>query len=185
MIIGTAGAIAAGKNTLGDHLVMTRQAVLMNTSDAIVEEVKTQLKATMDVYAGLKYKMQPGTFVPPETHHRILVTERDDFGRRILQDHGVSRRRVNPDYWIPIWTRAIMHQVNLRRDVVIPGIRYQNEIEMIRRLGVKIGIFAWVVKVERSNQVVTEAMAHEVEHGLDNYADWDHVFVNDGDVPKL
>lgn len=83
--------------------------------------------------------------------------------RQILISLGQSMRAISPTFWID--------QVPLDRNIVIPDLRFPNEVEFVKKHG---GI---VIKVERpgiedSNDLADSALA--------DYTGWDYVVQNTG-----
>ena len=98
--------------------------------------------------------------------------------RLLLQWWGTEfKRSIDPDYWVKrlkVWLSVAKNYVDL---VVIPDVRFVNEIETVKQLG---GI---VIRVERPQLVQCDT--HASEKLLDDYKNWDSVIVNDGTLDEL
>ena len=95
---------------------------------------------------------------------------KDEVGRRFLQDLGVACRGLDPDYWV----RPVL--LDLPSKLVITDVRFQNDAIAITRAG---GLVIWIERpgVEAVNQ-------HVSEHDL---AEWnfDGAIINDGTLADL
>lgn len=96
---------------------------------------------------------------------------KDDAGRQMLQEVGMLARQANPDHWVA--------QVEAQFDghrVVVTDVRFQNEVEAIRRAG---GV---VLRVTRGG--VGPVNEHLSEIALGD-GPLDGVLRNDGDRETL
>lgn len=100
--------------------------------------------------------------------------EKDERGRRLLQDLGVGARElIDPD----VWVKTLEADVDSHADpAVITDVRFPNEIEWIRDRG---GI---VVRIDRPG--TGPANAHVSEHVWCDVIP-DEVIVNDGTLKQL
>lgn len=100
--------------------------------------------------------------------------QKDDVGRRLLQDLGVAvREHLDPDAWVNASEAAIERAGT---PVVITDVRFPNELKMIRRRGGKI------LRIERPG--VGAINAHSSEHSV-NAGDCDLILHNDGTLADL
>lgn len=102
--------------------------------------------------------------------------EKDELGRKLLQDIGTTGRNYNEDmwvdhviYWIQWWASGTAdHQL-----AVVTDARYPNEIQRIKRE------FPDVVTIRITRDSV-EKLEHPSETALDQWTDWDYVVENNG-----
>jgi hypothetical protein len=174
MIIGTSGAIKSGKSVLADYLVTSRGYEIVNTYQAILDEVVTEFRTTLVAYVTATEHRQ----VTEEYLRHRLAHDRDMFYRAILQDYGTARRHVDPHYWCKKWRPEIEALLAQDINVAFPGVRYVEEVLLVKSLG------GYLVKINRPDSG-DQAMKHEVEHGLDSYIAWDLVLDNTLGVEEL
>lgn len=104
---------------------------------------------------------------------------KDENGRKLLQDLGVAMRSVNEDYWVRKMAARLNELIGSRMfpakkepplAILVTDCRFDNEIEMIKRLG---GV---VWRLERPGLPKTDT--HVSETALDDYQ-FDHLIVAD------
>lgn len=113
MVLGITGGIGSGKDTFCDYTGFRK----IGFADA--------LKYTCQDLTGHDYTLR-------ETKDMEIwpgVT-----GRKVLETIGAVMRSLNENYWVDI----VIDQTFWSNNVVIPDVRYENEIERIRSLGGKI-----------------------------------------------
>lgn len=114
MILGVTGGIGSGKDTFCDQAFAKK----IGFADA--------LKETCNYLTGHDYTLR-------ETKDMEIwpgVT-----GRRVLEVVGTqAMRSLNENYWID----KALEKAKLYDNVVIPDVRFPNEVEAIRKLGGKI-----------------------------------------------
>lgn len=100
--------------------------------------------------------------------------EKDDDGRKLLQELGHGARQVLGD---DVWTTAALRRIPANTPVVFDDVRYANEVDTVRLLG---GV---VVRVVRPG--VVPARGHVTETSLDHYAGFDAAIDNSGSLADL
>ena len=107
--------------------------------------------------------------------------EKDELGRKILQDIGTNGRNYNRDIWvndtidrIQWWTR----QSSDNQLAVVTDTRYPNEIQRIKHE------FPNVVTIRITRDSV-EKLKHPSETALDQWTDWDYVVENNGSLEEF
>lgn len=97
---------------------------------------------------------------------------KDIEGRRILQETGTVFRNSYKDSWVDIMI-GFLKGAKLSYDwVLVPDVRYPNEIEKIKTLVPDVIDRLEIIRVERpnyENDLTTEQKKHESEVALDNY----------------
>ena len=91
--------------------------------------------------------------------------EKDERGRRLLQDLGQCFRDYDRGTWIDYWTRKVEPLTGYGGMVIADDVRYDNEAERIFSLGGSI------VLMDRPGGPVLEGAAgeHPSENGLTNF----------------
>lgn len=99
--------------------------------------------------------------------------------REILQKVGTEgmRNGVHKDFWIFVKKLEITNGDYSHLDyLMFPDCRFQNELDFIKELG---GINIKVIGVDENGDLVPSTKhSHESETNLDDWTDWDLVFVN-------
>lgn len=102
--------------------------------------------------------------------------------REFLQLLGteVGRKLIGEDVWVDMAARHAQERMDGGEDVIITGIRYPNEVSMIRRLG---GALWWVERPGFSAPSDSTG-AHDSENSV-TWQDFDVVIRNDKTLPDL
>ncbi len=97
--------------------------------------------------------------------------------RQILQMAGMKLREIYPDIWVD---KLFDNIVGLDR-VVIPDVRYVNEVEAIHRAGGEV----WRIDRDGAGASAVELASHASEIELDNYQNFDIIIENNGTKEEL
>jgi len=116
-IIGICGGIESGKDTFCDYVVTTRFAAKIGFADALKQVCQDLTGHDYTLRETKDMEIWPG------------VT-----GRKVLETVGAAMRSINENFWVDLALEQTFHY-NL---AVIPDVRYDNEVEAIRKLGGKI-----------------------------------------------
>ena len=117
MVYGITGGIGSGKDTFCDYAVATRFATKIGFADALKElchdltghDYTLRTTKDMDIWPGVT-------------------------GRKVLETVGAAMRSLNENFWVDL----ALEQTFCLNLVVIPDVRYENEVKAIRALGGKI-----------------------------------------------
>jgi hypothetical protein len=175
-LIGIGGALAAGKDTVADHLVAKHGWKKHWMSEPLNDALLT-LNPVIEIdndhfkvrYARLVSEVG---YTAAKEHPEV---------RRLLQVLGteVGRNMIGEDTWVDIAGRKIDDsRLAERRDVIITGVRFKNELTMIKQRG---GILLYVDRPGRSSTVHA---AHASENSLTK-DDFDVVVDNIGTLENL
>lgn len=175
-LIGIGGALTAGKDTVADHLVDRHGWKKHFMSEPLNEALMT-LNPVIDRlgdgrlirYADL---VNDVGYTSAKEHPEV---------RRLLQYMGteVGRKMIDEDVWVKIAGHSIDDSRLLEhRDVIITGVRFKNELKMIRSRG---GILLYV---DRPGLPPAPSSAHASENSLQP-ADFDVIVMNDGSLDDL
>lgn len=150
MLIGITGYARVGKDTVANRLVTKYDFTRIGFADKL---------------------KQLARLIDPEVDELLNIVTWEEVKqvtkyRKLLQDLGNSARIVLGD---TVWIDAVMTNIDKHQHVVIPDVRYPNELEAIKDYG------GYVVRVKRPgvgpfNQHITETAqaAFEVDYTLNN-----------------
>lgn len=171
-LIGVAGRKTAGKDVVADALVEKLGWSKLGMSDnlhnclMVLNPIIGRRRFRIERYRDLVERVG---FVEAKKHPEV---------RRLQQTLGteVGRNMIDVNLWIDMTERSICDLLCQERDVIVTGIRYRNELEMIERLG---GTTLWV---ERPGLVLADGHSSENSLGAE---DFQRVIFNDGTVEDL
>ena len=165
MILGIAGHMRSGKDTLAAYFVRAHGFARVGFADALKDEVLTRLPRTLAAIGELAYPELSTLAIGA-----YLLKTKPPVIRALLQEYGTQVRRADdPAYWLDRWEERRPVWGN----VVAPDVRFTNEAEHVKAIG------GMVVRVERPGH---GGDGHESER-LD--FPWDHVFQNAGTIQDL
>lgn len=174
LLIGVGGRLAAGKDTVADHLVEKLQFKKLNMSEPLARalEILNPVISIDDDGYRVRYGrlLAEAGYTAAKQHPEV---------RRLLQVLGteVGRNLIGENTWVDIAARTIDEERHIRRQaVVITGIRFKNELEMIRRRG---GILLFIERPDMGG-----ASSHASETTLQP-RDFDEIIVNAGSLEQL
>lgn len=194
--VGIGGRLASGKDAISDHLVEKHGWAKLGMSDALAEALYT-LNPWIELPTGLGWKNrftariartfhQP--FRPTWIRYRDLY---DSLGyvrakeypevRRLLQILGteVGRRIIGESTWTDIVVRRAKEAAKNAPGVIITGIRYPNELDMIT--DDLEGELWWVVRPSLKDGSNAD---HSSENSV-HETDFDRTIRNDGTLKEL
>lgn len=185
IFIGLGGLLRSGKDTVADHLVEKHGFVKMGMSDPLHESMMA-LNPVVKVTPSERAKAEEeGIYIPNEfmryralTEHMGYVRSKEiaDY-RRLLQAFGteVVRDIIDPNSWVNIAERRAKAHLVAGTPVVLTGIRFENEFNLVQSLGSPI----WV---ERPG--LTTAGTHASESSVHKDM-FQFVVTNDGTLEEL
>ncbi len=182
MIIGLCGCKRSGKDTVARFLTDTcnRKVRLFAFADALRDVVKITFgfddcDFQDDVSKETKISpMFPGSQFTP---------------RRALQFVGTDlfRNQVDHDIWVKIAERRIMElaqQEDEETVVIVTDVRFENEMNMLRRLGAKLWFVSREIKSFSTHP--SEAFVQNLQMNPENRNGlFDYEIENDADLNKL
>ena len=107
--------------------------------------------------------------------------EKDELGRKLLQDIGTTGRNYNRDLWANKTVDMIQEwslQSSGNQLAVVTDTRYPNEIQRIKHE------FTDVVTIRITRDSV-EKLKHPSETALDQWTDWDYLVGNNGSLEEF
>jgi len=140
-IIGIGGRLRAGKDTVADVLAADHGFRKMGMSDALADALLVLDPVIPDwpaVGTATRYVdvVHRAGYVEAKQHPEV---------RRLLQKLGteLGRDMIHENVWVDMVERRLRANRAAGVDTVITGIRFPNEVDMIRRIG---GTLAWVTR---------------------------------------
>lgn len=127
-IIGICGAIGAGKDSAADHLVEKHQFVKESLAAPMKEMVRELFAIPPEnLYGSQEQKAKPLWHLPKNDGLSHWSA------REVLEFFGSDAcRTINPNVWVNAMFRRLRETAS---DIVICDVRFQNEADMLRRLG--------------------------------------------------
>jgi hypothetical protein len=192
-LIGLGGHLGAGKDALAEHIAEKYGATVLGMSAPLVRAMQALNPVIPLFVPGVNTKYVPtGRYTTyRELHQSVgyVGAKKNPEVRRLYQTLGtqVGRDMIGDDVWVDMARRDIQA---LREDgeaVLITGIRFPNELQMIQGQGGKL---VWVERDEsyeaydRGQDRPLEAYKHESENSV-RYTDFDVVVENFGDLEGL
>ena len=113
---------------------------------------------------------------------------KDEKGRALLQLIGDGGRQYNPNIWINHFLEFLNNLKESNTLVLIPDVRYKNEVIKLVEWGNEKEIQVFRVRVERpnyTNKLNEEQRKNSSETDLDNRGFWDFKVINDSTLENL
>jgi hypothetical protein len=132
MIIGIAGFISSGKDTIANHLTTTHQFKKLSFASSLKDAVSTIFGWDREMLEGAtKYSREWREQRDEWWSNRLKM---DITPRWVLQYIGtdVLRKNFNDDIWIASLEYKLSRTTD---DIVISDVRFKNEVEAIKRAG--------------------------------------------------
>ena len=104
--------------------------------------------------------------------------EKDELGRKLLQDIGTAGRNYNRDLWANKTVDRIQEWSRDNQLAVVTDTRYPNEIQRVKRE------FSDVVTIRITRDSVKK-LKHPSETALDQWTDWDYLVENNGSLEEF
>lgn len=174
-LIGIGGRLTAGKDVVADHLVEKHGWVKLGMSDPLLEMALILDPIVDDHDVRFSQVVEDYGYVGAKQNPEV---------RRFLQALGtdVGRNMIDQNIWVRQAEKAILERMEQGKNVVITGIRFDNELEMIDRWN-RTRTYATSVWVDRPAQEQTKAIEHASEQlSSDGF---DLVLTNDGTIEDL
>ena len=144
MIIGLAGRINCGKDTLADYLVDKHNYIKLRFSQPLKDGCAAMFGFTQDQVNNDKETKDEFWGVTPRLVLQFIGTE-------------VFREKINEI--IPVggdfWVKTLAKKLNDKDDFVIADVRFQNEVDMIKSKG------GTVVRIIRENGLKDSHVSEE------------------------
>jgi hypothetical protein len=182
-LIGLGGHLRSGKDAVADHLVEKHGFVKLGMSDAL-HEAMLAIDPVIWPTSTAGYESAEEVWRYSEAIAEwgyVRTKEMFPEARRLLQKLGteVGRNMVGENVWVNIMARKIDDHRGAGHPVVVTGIRFPNEVQMIRELG---GRSVWI---DRPNLATRGAIAAHASENSVGEQDFDGLIVNDGTLEDL
>jgi hypothetical protein len=175
MIIGLTGKARSGKSTCANHLVEGHGFVRINFKDALVNEMKENLKDTLE-----KMCQELGEFKGEPWTIERLFDEKPPIMRALMQNYGTDIRRKDKDsYWTDRWNKAVAEAIEAGDDIVVDDVRFKNEADAVKLQGGNL------VRVIRKGSEPTDNPTHISETEMDEIEVTHNISCITGDVVGL
>lgn len=198
-IVGVGGLLTSGKDAFADYLVTSWGYTKTFMSNPLHMWMRTEnpwIRLDKPVQCMEGWTLEPGEFHPYNyIVHQVGYTEAKEQTeiRRALQRIGTEcgRKLISENVWADAMEREI-RQLLARgiNHIVVTGIRYENELQMIQRLG---GETVWIERPSarasheekiRSAAASADTVTHSSEVSL-RVTQFDAVIENDGSLEQL
>ena len=173
-LIGIGGKYAAGKDVVANFYKTQLGFVTLGFSDILNEMLLKLDPFVMKEASGhdlLRYSqvVKAQGYVKAKTNPEV---------RRLLQVFGteIGRQMIHVDIWTDLTAERITKYNDAGKSVVVTGVRYPNEVDMIRRLG---GETLWIHRPDQG-----DTGDHTSENSVSE-DDFDHLIVNDAGIAEL
>ena len=200
MIVGVAGFIGSGKDTIADYLITFKGFKRMSYAGPLKDAIASIFGWDRELLEGTtKYSREWRDTIDPWWAERLGIPHLTP--RWVLQQWGteVGRRAFHDDIWIASIESRLR---NIKDDIVISDCRFPNELKSIKRAG---GITIRVMRGENpswydaavalnkgyysdgykaARQLLEDSNIHASEYssvGLD----YDYYITNDGTIDEL
>ena len=180
MIIGLAGKIESGKDTVGSYLVVQHGFTHFAFADAIKKEIDLCFK---NDYIPLPFINTVNWLSVKRLYENRWNKPYAPEVRKLLQWWGTEFRRArNPDYWVNVLLTelAARFQNPSKPNIVITDVRFENEAEWIKDHG---GV-VWLVK-RGATYDDPNIKTHVSERFCETYNKWDRIIENTGTRSNL
>lgn len=169
VLIGIAGRKGVGKDTAADFLVSTFGYHKRAFADPIKETI-TRL-----------FRLSPSQL---EGDNKEVIDPRHGLSpRQMMQRFGTDmfRNMIKDSFWVDYFVE--WYREHHDSDVVVPDVRFQNEVDAIQNLG------GMVILVKRTSSESLDRHTlcdkHESETGVNHLEGIDYIIQNDGSVEEF
>ena len=163
--VGLGGKFQSGKDAFADELVSQYGYHKLGMSDVLADAlfelnpyIPTRFQGSELIYDEIRKELDWNGFNPvdPLIRYRVLTgqigyvrAKRFPEVRRLLQMLGteVGRNMIHPNVWVDVMMRRAQQLRSQGHPVVITGIRYENELDAVERLG-GATVYVWRDRAE-------------------------------------
>lgn len=189
-VLGLGGKFRSGKDTVADYLVSEYGWKKVGMSDALHEFLLAQ---SPDVHVTSTGEPFVDSYTGIVEHLGYVEAKKLPEIRKLMQRTGTEAGRgvLGEDVWADAAQRRIQKLTEQGYSVALTGVRYPNELAMLRRIG---GWSAWVERPSAApalevtaTQVVSAldaALSHTSENSL-SAGDFQVQILNDGSLVDL
>lgn len=163
-LIGIGGLLYAGKDAVADYLVDEHDWIKRGMSDTLNDALlKLNPMIPLNAHESRLRGHYDGEFVPYSRLYAevgYVEAKKNTEVRRLLQALGteVGRDMIDQNVWVDMTRRQVQLLRNAGNNVIITGMRFPNELDMIRQEG---GELWWVTRPDGGGDATTGAHASE------------------------
>lgn len=195
MIVGIAGFIGSGKDTIADYLITFKGFRRMSYAEPLKDAVSAIFGWDRELLEGTtKYSREWRDTIDPWWAERLNFEHLTP--RWVLQQWGteVGRRAFHDDIWIASIENKLR---NIKDNIVISDCRFPNELRSIKRMGgitIRVSRGAnpiWydaAIQYNKGNNHAKNILAEYKVHASEYSSvglDYDHYVDNSGTVDEL
>lgn len=173
VLIGIVGIKRSGKDTMADYIINNtdKQFIKYSFADPIKELCRMLFGFNQEqLYGDQKEEVDENWGVTPRKVFQVIGT---DLFRDTLPEKCKELSYLKNTFWIKQF--EIWYEKNREKNIIISDIRFQNELDVIKKMG---GIIIYVIK----KSSVTDS--HISEQMKVNTDDCDIVIGNDGTLEE-
>jgi len=183
ILIGIGGKLRSGKDTVADYLVAHHDFVKLGMSDPLADALYTLNPIICEPFED----EQPNDMEGMLWRYQDIVDERGYTEakkipevRRLLQVLGteVGRNLIGNNVWVDIAASRAQAAMNEGHNVILTGIRFQNELDMIEQQPTGHSVYV----TRPGNDQYTSP--HASENGVEAYM-FETVIENDSTLDEL
>lgn len=173
-LIGIGGRLAAGKDVVANFYRGQLGFTVIGFSD-ILHSMLMKLDPIVMTDATHKELL---TYTQVVKARGFVKAKEIPEVRRLQQVFGteIGRQMIHEDIWVDLTAERITKLQDAGKKVVLTGVRYPNEVAMVRRLG---GETLWIDRPDFG-----QPSDHATENSV-NQDDFDHLIVNDKGIAEL
>lgn len=170
-LVGLGGRFGAGKDVVADRLVAEHGFTKVGFSDALLEaSLKLDPWIPLNAHevqfqAGLTGQFVKLSWLVDKLGY--VEAKKNPVFREFLQVFGtdVGRDMIDQDVWVNLASKRIARKLAEGESIVLTGVRFQNEVEMVARLA---GVNVWV---ERTGHELPAATGGHISECADDRHD--------------
>lgn len=180
LVIGMGGKLRAGKDAVADRLVEVHGFKKLGMSD-VLNEAMLLIDPIVHPTGHIVGTVQPLRYSEIVERYGYVEAKTRPEVRRLLQKLGteVGRNMLGENVWVNALARKIDDHLYADQSVVVTGIRFPNELAMIRQFA---GEGLWVDRPGLDSD--SPASTHASENGV-SAEDFDRIITNDGTLEQL
>jgi hypothetical protein len=173
-LVGIGGKYGAGKDVVANFYKYELGFVAMGSSDIL-----NDMMMVLDPYV-----MKEGSGRDLLRYSQVVKSlgyvkaKENPEVRRLLQVFGteIGRQMIHQDLWVDLTAERIQKNIDAGKSVVLTGVRYQNEVDMVHRLG---GYSLWITRPG-----FEQTGSHASENSLTE-DDFNYLLINDSTIGAL
>lgn len=185
-LIGLGGRLRSGKDVVADRLVEKHGYVKLGMSDAL-HEAMLALDPLIVTYEGAGGIYDWDNYSDLVAKIGYVEAKKNPYVRAYLQRLGtdVGRNLLGENVWVDMMARKIDDHRGAGHPVVVTGIRFPNELQMVAELG---GWTTWINRPTAGHEFIPGHDMSITQHSSENSVregDFMVIIQNDGSLEQL